>query len=558
MTSAEQEARLRLEAGRPDQACGILRAQLGLTPTDAQLRTMLAQLLASLGRKHEAIAELAVAVEQAPRARVARLLLARLANELAQPALAEHHAKTLIASDARDSEAWSALGSAAFGLGRRNAARDAFREAVSLAPEYAAARYNLASVLCDQERSEEALAEAEAAIRLGVRSRGVTVVRARALIQLDRLEEAEVLLCELLAASPGDAESHGILVRMRQLRGDADPLRDLRAAARPASAPAEVRLAFADALRRSRDGPSAEEELRRLVAELGRVPQLLTSLAAVLQENGQTGDAFAHAREAHELAPEDAGVAENFVVSAIASGNAADALPVVEHFRAAQPADQRWVAYRIDIARLRRETEFDAWFDPRIVMRTYDLPAPDATLVSELGALHRQKSHPLDQSLRGGTQTSRNLLIQPPPLVAQLLESFGSAVAEYQREIGNSEGHPLLSRNTSPAALIGCWSVRLGRAGFHVNHIHPEGWLSSAYYVSVPREVEDRIARPGWLKFGEPRFPVDGLAPFEFVQPLPGRLVLFPSYLWHGTHPLMGDESRMSVAFDAVPRAEIQ
>jgi len=50
---------------------------------------------------------------------------------------------------------------------------------------------------------------------------------------------------------------------------------------------------------------------------------------------------------------------------------------------------------------------------------------------------------------------------------------------------------------------------------------------------------------------------VPGLSPFLEVQPRPGRLVLFPSYLWHGTHALRGDAPRMSVAFDAVPQAEL-
>ncbi len=31
-----------------------------------------------------------------------------------------------------------------------------------------------------------------------------------------------------------------------------------------------------------------------------------------------------------------------------------------------------------------------------------------------------------------------------------------------------------------------------------------------------------------------------------------GTLVLFPSYLWHGTMPISGDEPRMTVAYDAV------
>jgi hypothetical protein len=93
------------------------------------------------------------------------------------------------------------------------------------------------------------------------------------------------------------------------------------------------------------------------------------------------------------------------------------------------------------------------------------------------------------------------------------------------------------------------------RGGFHLNHVHPLGWLSSAYYVSVPAEVEDASARSGWIKFGEPRFPMPGATAGLFVQPKPGRLVLFPSYMWHGTNAIQGDEPRTSIAFDAVPEA---
>jgi ectoine hydroxylase-related dioxygenase (phytanoyl-CoA dioxygenase family) len=73
----------------------------------------------------------------------------------------------------------------------------------------------------------------------------------------------------------------------------------------------------------------------------------------------------------------------------------------------------------------------------------------------------------------------------------------------------------------------------------------------------VPPEVDDTTQRSGWLKFGEPRYAVPGLGPLLHVQPAPGRLVLFPSYMWHGTEALRDDATRLSVAFDAVPEAEL-
>jgi hypothetical protein len=92
--------------------------------------------------------------------------------------------------------------------------------------------------------------------------------------------------------------------------------------------------------------------------------------------------------------------------------------------------------------------------------------------------------------------------------------------------------------------------------GFHVNHIH-NGWISSVYYVDVPEIAADAQAHQGWLKFGEPSADLGfGNAVRRLVQPKPGRLVLFPSYLWHGTVPFNSDETRMTIAFDAMPFQE--
>jgi hypothetical protein len=96
--------------------------------------------------------------------------------------------------------------------------------------------------------------------------------------------------------------------------------------------------------------------------------------------------------------------------------------------------------------------------------------------------------------------------------------------------------------------------VRLRPNGYHANHVHPRGWLSSAFYVALPDAVEDERTRAGWLKFGEPGPPTrPALPPEHFVKPEPGLLALFPSYLWHGTVPFGGDEPRLSIAFDVVP-----
>jgi len=88
----------------------------------------------------------------------------------------------------------------------------------------------------------------------------------------------------------------------------------------------------------------------------------------------------------------------------------------------------------------------------------------------------------------------------------------------------------------------------------HVNHVHPRGWISSAYYVSVPDETASGKGKAGWLKFGEPPIrTAPELLPEKWVQPKAGMVVLFPSFLWHGTAPIHDGSVRVTAPFDVVP-----
>jgi hypothetical protein len=94
----------------------------------------------------------------------------------------------------------------------------------------------------------------------------------------------------------------------------------------------------------------------------------------------------------------------------------------------------------------------------------------------------------------------------------------------------------------------------LHSSGYHSNHLHNEGWISSAYYVALPDEVADSASGQGALKFGESKFALgESDRPEQFVRPAVGKLVLFPSYFWHGTVPFVSQGARLTIAFDVVP-----
>ena len=64
----------------------------------------------------------------------------------------------------------------------------------------------------------------------------------------------------------------------------------------------------------------------------------------------------------------------------------------------------------------------------------------------------------------------------------------------------------------------------------------------------------DDETKAGWLKFGEPGPHCDPkLPPDRYIKPQRGMIVIFPSYVWHGTVPFEGDADRLTVAADLVP-----
>ena len=74
----------------------------------------------------------------------------------------------------------------------------------------------------------------------------------------------------------------------------------------------------------------------------------------------------------------------------------------------------------------------------------------------------------------------------------------------------------------------------------------------------MPPAVQDQGDHAGWLRFGAPPIPTrPSLSAEHFVRPEPGLLVLFPSYLWHGTVPFGGDQVRTTIAFDLVPDEDV-
>jgi len=289
-------------------------------------------------------------------------------------------------------------------------------------------------------------------------------------------------------------------------------------------------------------------------AAFGPDPELDRIEAACLSE---LGEAEAAQRLLDRLpAPTDGENACWFIRNAIRLGRMDQARSLAEASYGGQGERALW-PYRALIWRLNGDPRWE-WLEGRPEMiRTFDIRSELGSmdeLAELLRALHTGNGQPLDQSVRGGSQTDGNLLVRGDPVIRRLRSALLDAVHQYVAALPLPEpGHPLLVANRDDIRIAGSWSVRLSGAGFHADHVHWQGWISSAFYVVVP-EPDPLEPESGWLAFGECRDVLPDFRAFRTVEPKPGILALFPSTLWHGTRPF-GNGERMTVAYDiARPR----
>ena len=96
--------------------------------------------------------------------------------------------------------------------------------------------------------------------------------------------------------------------------------------------------------------------------------------------------------------------------------------------------------------------------------------------------------------------------------------------------------------------LDSLWVNLLKSGGQHSGHIHPHSILSGTLYVEVPKN-------PGAIRFEDPRLPLMMAAPpradsFVTVEPRPGLLLLWESWLRHEVLAGTGTGERLSISFN--------
>ena len=443
---------------------------------------------------------------------------------------------------------WQFLGLARRALQDSAGANQAFIRAAKLAPQDPLIAHSVARTAL--EAGFPALTAFNRARLLAPEDGGVVLGRVAAMLALGKGEEARSQLADLLAANPGWVEGHQALSKLIAQIAPDEPI-DASLNQAIAAYPQAGALWHAqfEVLMQAKDYAGAIAAVDRARRALGSAEELDRIEALCLSEQGEA--AAAQALFDNLPFPQSADAATWPLRNFIRLGRIDEALLLVEQHFGDSDESVLW-PYRALLWRLAGDPRWD-WLegDPRLI-GTYDIaPALGSLtrLAELLRSLHLARGAQLDQSVRGGTQTDGNLLARAEPELRQLRAVLLEAVQDYVAQLPAPDpAHPMLLAQRAPLLVAGAWSVRLTDRGFHVDHVHQQGWISSACYITVP-DPDPHQPESGWLAFGECRELLSDLRGFRVEPPVPGKLVLFPSIMWHGTRPF-GSGERMTVAFD--------
>ncbi|HEU5286082.1 MAG TPA: tetratricopeptide repeat protein, partial [Sphingomicrobium sp.] len=191
----------KLLADRPRLAAEQALEILASVPGSADAYRLLGEALRRTGEDEAASdAELAAIAASVRDPELIRAGAALVDNDL--PA-AEAVLRPLLRRRPTDVAAIRMMAELAARLGRRVDAENLLRRAIELAPGWAAARANLATILYRQHRAEEALAELDHIERMGAEDDAQRNLRAAALGRLGGYDEAIALYRDVLSRHPG-------------------------------------------------------------------------------------------------------------------------------------------------------------------------------------------------------------------------------------------------------------------------------------------------------------------------------------------------------------------
>jgi uncharacterized protein (TIGR02466 family) len=201
------------------------------------------------------------------------------------------------------------------------------------------------------------------------------------------------------------------------------------------------------------------------------------------------------------------------------------------------------------------EQDEDIYAFPTLISKRYWQRSPEANPVMSRLVLDREKDDAGTVTTNvGGWRSGEDFLRWPHEVVGQWHEWVLGCFADVLRMI-TRDGR---AANDPPVRTI-AWANTNRRGDFKKMHLHQERHWAGVYYVDIPND-NDRGRQEGFIDFLDPRngaamMPVPHARDFPpriTVEPAPGMLLMFPSWLYHSVNPHYSERPRISIGIDFI------
>ncbi|MEQ1756385.1 MAG: tetratricopeptide repeat protein [Micropepsaceae bacterium] len=517
--------------GQDDEARDCYQRALLLQPSLSDAHYNLGLLLSRQKHWTEAVKSLAEAARLQPENGRPHEALGIAYRELGEHDASVRHARLGARLQPRSLTAHHNLGQAHMGTGDFEAAADAYDKALAINPSTVVTWIGLGHAYRGMGRSTDSRDAYKRAVEL----------------------------------DPSNSDAHRLLNEMVWQTGDVPHyLQSFRDTLTSRADDPRLRLTYANELLKILQHEEAAKELERVLKSVPSSGDALDAMARAKSGIGDFDAACGFHAMAFDQSPADNDIIRHYSETLLKAAQHQRAHGITTIGLTRFPIEQGILALHTTAQRLVGDEGHFRLADYGAIPKVKQLEPPPgyadiesfcADLKIFLEGLHTTKSHPTDQTLRGGTQTFGALFQNKTEILQQFVVQLRKAIAAYISEMPEDLSHPLFQRARRDFDFSGSWSVRLSSGGFHTNHFHPMGWISSAFYVNVPEVVSVNGRHDGWFKMGETNLELgDREVIHRYIQPKVGHLALFPSYFWHGTVPFESSSPRITIAFDVVPK----
>lgn len=153
------------------------------------------------------------------------------------------------------------------------------------------------------------------------------------------------------------------------------------------------------------------------------------------------------------------------------------------------------------------------------------------------------------RSNAGGWQSRGNLSTWTEPCIQKLKSRMETMVFNLLGEIVRKDG-----TERTFTLLCDSWANVCRAGNYNVVHTHPNAMWSIVYYVAAG-EPDEAVPYSGMLELLDPResanyiqVPNTVFDARTFIENIPGRMIMFPSWVKHMVHPFVGNGVRISIA----------